>query len=109
MPPAASVSFDVLTWPTDEFERQAREATTRVLARAKERYGDVAACVVTGDPRDVIVETVARLHADLIVMGTHGRHGLSRALLGSVAERIVRTSPVPVLTVPRARTAESRS
>ena len=52
-----------------------------------------------GDPRDVILQTAEEIKADLIVMGTHGRRGISRALLGSVAEMIVRTSPVPVLTV----------
>lgn len=55
--------------------------------------------VRVGDARDVILQTAEELKADLIVMGTHGRRGLSRALLGSVAEMIVRTSPVPVLTV----------
>lgn len=52
-----------------------------------------------GDPRDAILQAAEEIGADLIVMGTHGRRGLSRALLGSVAEMIVRTSPVPVLTV----------
>jgi nucleotide-binding universal stress UspA family protein len=52
-----------------------------------------------GDARDVILQTAEELKADLIVMGTHGRRGISRALLGSVAEMIVRTSPIPVLTV----------
>lgn len=55
--------------------------------------------VRTGDARDVILHTAEELGADLIVMGTHGRRGISRALLGSVAEMIVRASPVPVLTV----------
>jgi nucleotide-binding universal stress UspA family protein len=50
-------------------------------------------------PAEVIVETAASLSSDLIVMGTHGRRGLSHLLLGSVAERVVRTSRVPVLTV----------
>jgi len=53
----------------------------------------------TGDARDVILATAEEVKADLIVMGTHGRRGISRALLGSVAETVVRTSPVPVLTV----------
>lgn len=55
--------------------------------------------VRTGDARDVILQTAEELKADLIVMGTHGRRGISRALLGSVTEMVVRTSPVPVLTV----------
>lgn len=55
--------------------------------------------VRAGDARDVILQTAEELKADLIVMGTHGRRGISRALLGSVAEMVVRTSPVPVLTV----------
>ena len=46
-----------------------------------------------------ILDTAKRLGADLLVVGTHGRKGLSRLLLGSVAERIVRTAPIPVLTV----------
>ncbi len=53
----------------------------------------------TGDARDVIDQTAKELGADLIVMGTHGRRGVTRALLGSVAETVVRTAPCPVLTV----------
>ena len=53
----------------------------------------------TGDARDVINQTAKELGADLIVMGTHGRRGVSRALLGSVAETVVRSAPCPVLTV----------
>ena len=55
--------------------------------------------VRAGDARDVILQTVDELKSDLIVMGTHGRRGFSRALLGSVAEMVVRTAKVPVLTV----------
>ena len=51
------------------------------------------------DPDEVIVETASNLGCELIVMGTHGRRGLSHFLLGSVAERVVRTSPAPVLTL----------
>ncbi len=50
-------------------------------------------------PAEVIVETASNLGCELIVMGTHGRRGLSHLLLGSVAERVVRTSKVPVLTI----------
>ena len=50
-------------------------------------------------PYEQILSTAKARGVDLIVMGTHGRTGLSRALVGSVAERVVRLSPVPVLTV----------
>jgi nucleotide-binding universal stress UspA family protein len=52
-----------------------------------------------GDARDTIVETAQALGADLIVMGTHGRRGLGRLALGSIAESVVRIAPCPVLTV----------
>lgn len=48
---------------------------------------------------DVIIKEAERWRADLIAMGTHGRHGIARTLLGSVAEHVVRHTPVPVLLV----------
>jgi nucleotide-binding universal stress UspA family protein len=53
----------------------------------------------TGDARDVIVDVAREIGADLIVMGTHGRRGVRRALLGSIAEGVLRTAPCPVLTI----------
>ncbi len=67
----------------------ARRATTKI--------GQVV--LRTGDARELINETAKDLGADLIVMGTHGRRGISRALLGSVAETVVRSAPCAVLTV----------
>ena len=55
--------------------------------------------VVTGDPADAIVHVAQEISADLIIMGTHGRTGLSHILLGSVAEKVVRHASCPVLTV----------
>jgi len=55
--------------------------------------------VVSGQPAQTIVERAGTGAFDLIVMGTHGRTGLSHLLLGSVAERVIRTSPCAVLTV----------
>jgi nucleotide-binding universal stress UspA family protein len=52
-----------------------------------------------GSPAAEIVEYATGTGCDLVAMGTHGRGGLNRLLLGSVAERVVRNSPVPVLTV----------
>ena len=71
---------------------------TLALARVegKVRY-EVA--VSTGDPATEIVSAAGALGAGLVVMATHGRTGLKHFFLGSVAERVVRESPVPVLTI----------
>ncbi len=55
--------------------------------------------IAAGHPADTIVRVAHERHADLIVMGTHGRTGLQHVLLGSVAEKVVRLAPCPVLTV----------
>jgi nucleotide-binding universal stress UspA family protein len=59
--------------------------------------GEVA--IVHGTPFRVITETAKERQVDLIIMGTQGRTGLSHLLLGSVAERVVRLAPCPVLVV----------
>ncbi|HEX7841494.1 MAG TPA: universal stress protein [Kofleriaceae bacterium] len=65
--------------------------------RAVASFGEVR--VVDDDARDAIVKAARAVHADLIVIGTHGRRGLSRMLLGSVAEDVLRRAPCPVLAV----------
>ncbi len=65
--------------------------------RANANIGQVL--MKTGDAKDVINQTAIELGVDLIVMSTHGRRGLTRALLGSVTETVVRSAPCPVLTV----------
>ncbi len=55
--------------------------------------------LLDGDPVRVILERAKELECDLIVMGTHGRTGLGRVLMGSVAEAVMRKAPCPVLTV----------
>jgi nucleotide-binding universal stress UspA family protein len=52
-----------------------------------------------GDPADEILEAARAIDARMIALGTHGRRGLAHILLGSVAEQVMRRSPVPVLTV----------
>jgi nucleotide-binding universal stress UspA family protein len=86
-------------WPTAEIMRDAEIALKSALEKTRERFPAVESVLVRGDPREGILEVARERNADLIVMGTHGRRGLSRAFLGSVAERVVRTSPIPVLTV----------
>lgn len=84
----------------DENRRSAAVARLEALAR---RYADRGVEITTellhGPPYETIVAHAAVIDADLIVLGTHGRTGLERVLVGSVAERVVRLSPVPVVTV----------
>lgn len=66
--------------------------------RLKASWPKLDALVREGTPAETIVDVASTQGADLIVIGTHGRRGLSHALLGSVAEKVVRLSPVPVLS-----------
>jgi nucleotide-binding universal stress UspA family protein len=70
------------------------EMTNRELAGV-----DYEINVIIGDPAEIVLATEKDLNADLIVMATHGRHGLTKLVLGSVAEKIVRDSTIPVLTI----------
>jgi nucleotide-binding universal stress UspA family protein len=79
-----------------------REHGQRFVETAAESVGDdvaVETVVLDGNPYERILDYAEESDADLIVMGTHGRTGVDRYLLGSVTEKIVRTSDVPVLTV----------
>jgi nucleotide-binding universal stress UspA family protein len=64
-----------------------------VLPDAQEAKVEVTRAVAIGSPSQKIVETAEAKHVDLIMMATHGRTGLSHLLIGSVAERVVRTAP----------------
>jgi nucleotide-binding universal stress UspA family protein len=83
-----------------------REGGKRVLARAKstaEKAGVPAKAILremlSGPAAYPIVREAKKVGADLIVLGTHGRRGVRRLVLGSDAEQVVRTAPVPVLLV----------
>jgi nucleotide-binding universal stress UspA family protein len=88
--------------------RAAQNAAARLeeLAAALRRPGlAVRAVAHEGYPPDVVLAQAAALGADLIAMGTHGRSGIGRAVLGSTAERVIATAPCPVLTVRRPHAA----
>lgn len=76
-----------------------RDALLKIIDAHAKCGVELTALSMLGDARSCILDAVTKTGADLIVMGTHGRHGFSRFLLGSTAEAIVRTSLVPVLTV----------
>ena len=62
-------------------------------------FSNYEAKVVTGNPADEIVKFADKQGIDLIVMGTHGRKGLDKTLMGSVADYVIKSAPVPVFTI----------
>jgi nucleotide-binding universal stress UspA family protein len=103
----SGVGYD-MTIVYQELERAARQQLSRIAAKLRARRVRARTLLCVGAPHRAIVETAKKLKADLIVMSTHGRTGLSHAVMGSVAERVVRTAACPVLTVrgrPRRRVA----
>lgn len=84
----------------DHARREAEKAMKEFLADVKPAEGiQIAPRVVSGAPYVTILGAIEEGKCDLVVMGTHGRTGLSHMLLGSVAERVVRHAHCPVMTV----------
>ncbi|WP_135365436.1 universal stress protein [Halosimplex halophilum] len=83
----------------ESFEQMGENATEAAATRARDAGVEATGSVATGTPHRAILDYVDDNGIDLVVMGTHGRTGLERYLLGSVTEKVVRTAEVPVLTV----------
>ncbi len=101
VPSVPELYLDAVT--LDQLDKQARRWSAQQLeklnARAKRAGVRVTSLLRDGDAADQIVRTCRSTKADLIVVGTHGRRGLPRIFLGSVAERVVAMAPCPVVTV----------
>jgi nucleotide-binding universal stress UspA family protein len=103
--PSAMYVTTPLAVPSPALYEQLRETNQKYFDEYKakvssERGVEVSGTLLEGVPDVQIVKLAEDMGADLIVMGTHGRTGLKHVLLGSVAERVLRTSPMPVLAVP---------
>ena len=85
----------------DGYTREARRILQEVADAGARASVPVETRMVKGNPFDEIVRLGRELPADLIVIGTHGHTGVSHLLLGSVAEKVVRRAPCPVLSVRR--------
>lgn len=94
-PPAASPSDEV----HDEFQTAGEEATATIASMAEDAGLEAVTAVREGAPPSTILEYAAEQDVDLIAMGTAGRTGPNRYLLGSTTERIIRHADVPVLAV----------
>ena len=90
----------------DEMETDAQQRMQALLNRVHQEGLQGETAVVQGVPFQSIVDMAENKNVDMIVMGTHGRTGLTHALMGSVAEKVVRLAPCPVL-VTRGKTEAS--
>ncbi len=101
IPPSPDVMLSPAMPP--EYYTESEEASKEALARTLDPAWGTPPQVVTntrwGEPVDGIVTYANEQAIELIVVATHGRHGLSHALLGSAAERIIREAPCPVLSI----------
>jgi nucleotide-binding universal stress UspA family protein len=99
----AGVYSGVPMAPTEDYallyEKAARESLEKERARLAGGGAEVISMLRPGVAWEEILAAAKEIDAGIIITGTHGRRGLPRAILGSIAEKVVRLSPVPVLTV----------
>ena len=87
----------------DKFQKEANEAAIKAIENVCENQlqgcPNFQKIVVSGDAADEILKVIESENIDLLVMGTHGRKGVEHVIYGSVAEKVVKKSPVPVLMI----------
>ena len=105
------VVHDLLKWghlyiphpSLDKFQKEALEGAKKAMDMVCDK--ELQSCpnfqrkVVSGDPAAEILKTIESEGIDLVIMGTHGRKGLEHTIFGSVAENVVKKSPVPILVI----------
>lgn len=96
---AGDVQLEAMNRLAEEHRMWALDELDRTVSRLREGGFKARTLLRVGVPFLEIINTALSESADLIVVGTHGRTGLAHVMLGSVAERVVRKSPCPVLTV----------
>jgi len=102
---AAGAPFGIApTIASTDLQRESHRLLLETLTSALKRIGAIGETrVIEGSPASSIVECANELNAELVVVGTHGRTGLARLALGSVAEAVIRTATCPVLAVRMAK------
>ena len=90
------ISFDKLE---EEIEQGAEKLMEKFCRTHIKDFSNYETFVLPGIPYDEIIKKAEEFETDLIVMGTHGRTGLDHVLFGSTAEKVVRKSPIPVMTI----------
>ncbi len=97
-PMAVDITLNYIPFEED-LEHAANEDMQRVLEEFQLAGLKAESSIEIGNPSDVILDKARELNVNLIILGSHGKTGLSRLLMGSVAEMVVRKAPCPVLIV----------
>ncbi|GGM61507.1 nucleotide-binding universal stress UspA family protein [Halarchaeum rubridurum] len=92
-------TLDATETVVEDLEDEGEDAVEYVTTAAADAGVEARSTITNGNVHEAITTYARANDIDLIVMGTHGRRGLGRVLVGSVTERVVRTADVPVLTV----------
>jgi nucleotide-binding universal stress UspA family protein len=93
VPPSLTATF------MEDLERESSQQLAQMVPEAESAGVDVVRLVAVGSPYRKIIDTAEAEQVDLIVMATAGRTGFSHLIMGSIAERVVRTAACPVLTI----------
>ena len=91
--------FFVPHMPVAKFEEEMVQGAEQKMDSFLSGYADVEAKVLIGDVGEEVVRYAEEIGIDMIIMGTHGYKGLEKVMFGSVAEKVVKTAPCPVLTI----------
>jgi nucleotide-binding universal stress UspA family protein len=91
--------FFVPHMPVAKFEEEMVQGAEKKMENFLTGYEGVEAKVLVGDVGEEIVRHAGEMAIDMIIMGTHGYKGLEKVMFGSIAEKVVKTAPCPVLTI----------
>ena len=96
---AVHIIDEKLIYPFEVLEEEGRELLDRITIKGEKQQVKVDQILIMGNPSHDIDKIVEKTGADLIVMGTHGKTGFEKILMGSVAENVIKTVKIPVLLV----------
>ena len=99
IPVFASLDYPIMPHDIADIAKNAQRKIDDILMETKQLHERVTTKVIMGKPFMEIIQYARTEEVDLIVLGTHGSSGIAHALMGSVAERVVRKAPCPVLTI----------
>lgn len=98
-----TLDVDIASKLDEAYQEEAANYLNKIAANLKEKGVATKTVVLSGNPAEEIINYVKGSGVDLIVMSTHGRSGVSRWVFGSVADKVIRLSEVPVLIKPAGR------